>query len=364
MFELALQKRDGRALTLYSRWPLAKDLRLPPAEPEASIADSIFRWHPLRGEWVAYAAHRQQRTFLPPPSYNPLLPSADAARASELPCGEYDVAVFDNLFPAMRGGCERGSSSATPRAPTGGHCEVVVFSQSPSASLASLSLSHIELLIEVWGRRTETMAERPGIRYVLPFENRGSEVGVTLHHPHGQIYGYPFVPPVPRRMHAMELDHLGKHGVGLFGSIINREIADANRMIYEGEHAVAFVPACARYPYEVWVAPRVTVPDFVHLSMLQRADLARAIKSTLLKYDNLWKTPFPYIMAWYQAPLDDTPRAAYHLHAQFLPAYRMQGRLKYLAGTEVAAGMFVNDTFPEDKAAELRAVTVNLEKPN
>jgi UDPglucose--hexose-1-phosphate uridylyltransferase len=321
----------------------------------------VFRWHPLRGEWVAYAAHRQQRTFMPPANHNPLLPSNDPARPAELPCGNYDIAVFDNLFPAMREHPDLQSiRPGAAAAPTGGHCEVVVFSQDAHASLASLPLSHVQLLIEVWGHRTRAMRARPGIRYVLPFENRGAEVGVTLHHPHGQIYGYPFVPPVPGRMHAMELEHLGRFGVGLLGSIIAREVADAARIVYEGEHAVAFVPACARYPYEVWIATRLPVPDFLHLSVRQREDLARAIKTTLLKYDGLWGEPFPYIMAWYQAPFDDTPREAYHLHAQCLPPYRMRGRLKYLAGTEIAGGMFVNDTLPEDKAAELRAVIVNV----
>jgi UDPglucose--hexose-1-phosphate uridylyltransferase len=121
------------------------------------------------------------------------------------------------------------------------------------------------------------------------------------------------------------------------------------------------VPAWARYPYEVWVAPRRRVPDFSSLSDAARDALARALLTVLRKYDGLWQTPFPYIMAWYQAPRLASYTGACHLHAELFPPYRMPGRLKYLAGTEIAAGMFANDTLPEDKAAELRAVAVTVE---
>jgi UDPglucose--hexose-1-phosphate uridylyltransferase len=307
---------------------------------------------------VAYATHRQHRTFLPPPEYDPLKPSADPSAPTELPLGDYEIAVFDNLFPSMRDSAETPAPEIVPVTAAAGHCEVVVFTQKQDSSLSQLPLARIELLIEVWARRTQLLRSRPQIRYVLPFENRGAEVGVTLHHPHGQIYAYPFVPPVPLRMQARELEYFGTHTAALLEKLIDAEIAAAKRVIYLGEHAVAFVPAWARYPYEVWMAPRVATPDFASLSQPQRADLARAIKVTLLKYDGLWGVPMPYIMAWYQAPFDGTPRGAYHLHAECYPAYRMKGRLKFLAGTEIAAGMFVNDTLPEAKARELQAVTV------
>ena len=144
-------------------------------------------------------------------------------------------------------------------------------------------------------------------------------------------------------------------------TLIEAECETGARMLFESDHAVAFVPAWARYPYEVWVAPRSAVPDFESLSPPQRADLARALKTTLLKYDGLWGRPFPYIMAWYQAPLKGAAPGAHHLHAELLPAYRMPDRLKYLAGTEIAAGMFTNDTLPEEKARELQAVQVSIE---
>jgi UDPglucose--hexose-1-phosphate uridylyltransferase len=217
------------------------------------------------------------------------------------------------------------------------------------------------MLLQVWADRTRRLGAVPEIEYVLPFENRGAEVGVTLHHPHGQIYAYPSVPPVPARMQQVAREHYRQHGRGVLQDHIAREIAAGERLLYHGEHAVAFVPACARYPYEVWVAPIAPVATFVDLSNPQRADLARALKTVLLKYDGLWGRPFPYLMAWFQAPTDGQAHPESHLHAEFYPPYRTRERLKYLAGTEIAAGWFAMDALPEDKARELQQVEVDLD---
>jgi UDPglucose--hexose-1-phosphate uridylyltransferase len=195
---------------------------------------------------------------------------------------------------------------------------------------------------------------------VLPFENRGVEVGVTLHHPHGQIYAYPFVPEVPRQMNELEQTYFARTGTALVETMIERELGDGIRVLYAGPHAVAFVPMCARYPYEVWVAPRKAVADLSRLDAAQRADLARALKTTLLKYDGLWQRPFPYLMAWYQAPTDGDAHPESHVHAEFYPPYRTRDKLKYLAGTEIAAGMFASDALPEAKARELQDIRVEL----
>lgn len=361
MHKLQLTKPDGRRLALYSRRPL--DPRLPAPSPftEPLAGSSHLRWHPLRGEWVAYAAHRQNRTFLPPPEYNPLAPTTDPANPTEVPAGDWDVAVFDNRFPTLSQAAQDAPHLLVPTAPGRGHCEVVVFTQDRTSSLGALPLSHVELLLRVWGDRTKELGAIDGIDYVLPFENRGQEVGVTLHHPHGQIYAYPEVPPVPARMQMQAAVHHEAHGRTPLETLIEGELAEGTRMLYEGQHAVAFVPACARYPYEVWVAPRVAVPTFCELTPEVRTDLARALKTVLLKYEGLWQRPFPYLMAWYQAPTDGQPHPESHLHAEFYPPYRTRDRLKYLAGTELAAGWFAMDALPEDKAAELQQVAVTLE---
>jgi UDPglucose--hexose-1-phosphate uridylyltransferase len=361
MHRLQLTKPDGRQLTLYGREPIDPALQAPSPFAQPLPGAPHLRWHPLRGEWVTYAAYRQGRTFLPPPEYNPLAVTTDPANPTEVPAGRWDVAVFDNRFPSLSvGDGSPPPQLIVPTAPANGHCEVVVFTQDRTSSLGALSLDHLELLLQVWGERTQVLGAREEIQYVLPFENRGAEVGVTLHHPHGQIYAYPVVPPVPARMQQVAQEHYAAHGKGPLQLLIQAERDARERIIYEGPHAVAFVPVCARYPYEVWVAPIEPVPGFAALNPAQRADLARALKTVLLKYDGLWQRPLPYLMAWYQGATDGAEHPEAHLHAQFYPPYRTRDRLKYLAGTELAAGFFAMDALPEEKARELQQVEVTL----
>jgi UDPglucose--hexose-1-phosphate uridylyltransferase len=361
MYSQTLQKPDGRLLTLYSQRPIAAGMIAPSPNPEAIQANPHLRWHPLRGEWVAYASHRQGRTFMPPPEYNPLAPTQDPTVPTELPAGDYDIAVFENRFPSMIPSATNAPPAIVDALPANGACEVVVFAQDPQASLSSLPLPHLELLFQVWGDRTRIISEHPQIQYILPFENKGVEVGVTLHHPHGQIYAYPFVPPVPARMGDCQLDYYQQHQRGLLQDLIQKEIVDNQRVLYQDPWAIAFVPICARYPYEVWIAPIEPVATFLDLTLEQRVGLARALKTVTLKYNGLWQRSFPYLMAWFQAPVDGKSHPEWHLHAEFYPPYRTADRLKYLAGTELAAGMFANDALPEEKAKELQAIGVELE---
>lgn len=361
MHRLELTKPDGRRLTLYARRPLPATLSAPSPFPEPLNPEPHLRWHPLRGEWVTYAAYRQGRTFLPPPEYNPLAPTVSAHNPTEVPAGDWDVAVFDNRFPSLGApATAKAPESIVPTKPAQGHCEVVVFDRDPQGSLGRLPLDHVDLLLEVWGDRTVKLGARDDVQYVLPFENRGAEVGVTLHHPHGQIYAYPVVPPVPERMRVVGAEYHAREGRGPLEAMIEAERKSGERLLFDGPHAVAFVPACARYPYEVWIAPKRAVPGFAQLEPAERADLARALKTVLLKYDGLWERPLPYLMAWYQAPTDGQAHPGMHLHAEIWPPYRTRDRLKYLAGTEIAAGLFAMDALPEAKAEELRQVEVRL----
>ena len=312
---------------------------------------------------MAYASHRQGRTFMPPPEYNPLAPTKDPDFPTELPQGRYDIAVFDNRFASLLPLAHDPPRLIVDTLPANGACGVVVFTQDPNTSLGALPLDHLELLIQVWADRTRALGQISQIQYVLPFENKGVEVGVTLHHPHGQIYAYPFVPPVPGRMLEQQQAYYQQHQRGLLADLIQQEIADNQRILYQDEYAIAFVPVCARYPYEVWVAPIQPVATFMELQEQQRCSLARALKTVTLKYDGLWQRSFPYLMAWFQAPLDGQPHPEAHLHAEFFPPYRTPDKLKYLAGTELAAGLFANDALPEEKARELQAIAVNLETP-
>jgi UDPglucose--hexose-1-phosphate uridylyltransferase len=355
-----LTKPDGRQLWLYGRNPISHVDAAPSPFADPLNANPHMRWHPLRGEWITYAAHRQGRTFMPPPEYNPLAVTTRADNPTELPQGDWDIAVFDNRFPSLSLDSHSPPDSIVRTRPSTGKCEVVVFTQDADSSLGVLSLEHIELLFDVWGHRTQELGNRDDIHYVLPFENRGAEVGVTLNHPHGQIYAYPTVPPVPARMQLQSSEYYVAHGTALLEALISRELEDGRRIIYQGEHAIAFVPVCARYPYEVWVAPIKATATFTDLDDMQKSDLARALKTVLMKYDGLWNRKFPYLMAWYQAPTDGQAHPESHLHAEFYPPYRTPEKLKYLAGTELAAGLFAMDVLPEDKAQELRNVQVDI----
>jgi UDPglucose--hexose-1-phosphate uridylyltransferase len=353
-----LLRPDGRSLHLYGLEPLQVDDSV--ALLERGDVRPHLRWHPLRAEWVVVAAHRQERTFLPPPEFDPLAPARDPAHPTEVPPGNWQVAVFDNRFPSLSIDAVEPPPGITPTAPARGICEVVVYTQSATGSLGALPLAHVELVVSVWAERTRVLGARPEIAYVFPFENRGQVVGVTLHHPHGQLYTYPFVPPLPARELAAQAAHLREHRTGLLERLLSDELSDGRRILYAGPFVTAWVPVCARYAYEVWIAPRRPAPRLDDLTDEEQSDLARALKTVILKYDGLWGEPFPYVMVVHQAPTDGAPHPEAHVHFEFYPPLRSRGRLKYLAGTELGAGTFAADTLPEDKAAELRAVPVEL----
>jgi UDPglucose--hexose-1-phosphate uridylyltransferase len=361
MHKRVLTKPDGRQLRLYARAPLPDTFEAPSPSESAHAPNPHLRWHPLRGEWIAYAGHRQNRTFLPPAEYNPLAVTKDPQQPTELPPGAWEVAVFDNLFPTLAMTAHDPPDLPVPTAPGLGACEVVVFTQDATATLGSLPLDRLTLIIDVWADRYDELSAVPEILYVYPFENRGVEVGVTLHHPHGQIYAYPFVPPVPARELEQQRGHWERHGRSLVEDMVAREIADQVRIVYRGPHVTAFMPICARYAYEVWIAPERAAPSFSTLTPAERRDFARALKTVLMKFDRLWNTPFPYVLAFHQAPTDGALHPEAHLHAEFYPAYRMRGRLKYLAGSEIGAGVFTADSVPEETVKDLQAVDVNVD---
>ncbi len=361
MYQQTLKKPDGRTLYIYSRRPIPQGLKAPSPNTEPLNVNPHLRWHPLLGQWVSYASHRQNRTFLPPPEYNPLAPMRSEDFPTELPSGDYDVAVFENLFPALYADAKTTDHSKgvyTEARPAQGSCEVVVFSQNSKTNLGELSLDHVDLLLQVWGDRYRVLSERDDIHYILPFENRGVEVGVTLHHPHGQIYSYPFIPPIQQQELSQQRKFFRETGHTLLSHMIAEEQKDGRRIIFESDHAIAFIPVCARYPYEVWVLPKHPVASVADLGPEPRRHFAKALKTIAMKYDTLWNRPFPYLMTLRQAPTDGVSYPEWHFHIQFYPALRSPGRLKYLAGTEIGAGMFANDSLPEEKAKELKEVVI------
>jgi len=355
MHRQRLVKPDGRRLLLYGTEPLEGVSAAPQPKGDPPHGGSHLRWHPLRGEWVAYASLRQDRTFLPPAGWDPLSPTQAGGEPTELPAGGWHVAVFENRFPSLAPTSRDAPHTIVDTAPGYGTCEVVVYTQRPNGSLADLDPSDLELLIEVWADRIEDLGADESIQYVMPFENRGVEVGATLQHPHGQVYAYPFVPPIPARELVEQRAYHDVHGRGLLEDLVDAELREDRRVLFGTATMAAFVPAFARYPYEVWIAPRAPVPALVELDARQRADLARALRDVIRRYDAVRGSPFPYVMVIHQRPTDGNPHPEAHVHFEFYPQYRSAERLKFLAGTEIGAGMFTNDALPEQKAAELMA---------
>jgi UDPglucose--hexose-1-phosphate uridylyltransferase len=306
-----------------------------------------LRFDPLRREWVAYATERNDRTFLPK-DFCPLCPSGPGGR-SEVPLHTFEVVVFENRFPAFGPDKVRGR----PVRPPSTGCEVVVYTPEHELTLAKLPPDRVRLLIDVWADRYTELGARPEVAYVYIFENKGEEVGVTLHHPHGQIYALPFVPPFATAELDAAREGLEAGGRCLHCEAIDREAAGP-RTVFASGSMIAFVPHAARWPYEVHVYPRRHVGSIAELDDAERAELADALLRTTRAYDTHFGFSTPYVMALHQAPTDGESWPEAHLHFEFYPPHRRRDRLKYLAGVELGAGTFVNDTRPEETAGHLR----------
>jgi UDPglucose--hexose-1-phosphate uridylyltransferase len=320
-------------------------------------ATARMRQDPLSGEWVSIAAARQNRVFLPPAHLDPLAPSTPE-NPSEVP-SNYDVAVFENKSPSF------GPLLTDADAPAGlddlrtiglgrirtsvGRCEVVCFSPATEGSFGSLSVTRARTVIEAWAERTHALSAMPGIEQVFPFENRGEAIGVTLHHPHGQIYSYPYVTPRTQRL----IDSIESYGPTLFADILASEQA-GDRVILRGEHWTAFVPFAARWPIEVHMLPHRQVADFAGTTLAERDELAVLYRRLLRGIDQLYSTETPYIAAWHQAPVN-AHRDDIRLMLQLTSPRRAEDKLKYLAGSEAAMGAWIGDVTPEQAAANIRA---------
>jgi UDPglucose--hexose-1-phosphate uridylyltransferase len=335
-------KADGRMLRLYGHAP--HQLAAQPQEADDIALGGELRFHPLRGEWNIYAAHRQNRTFKPAASADPLAPTLAGGPATEIPFEDFEVAIFDNKFsglhplapqpPALEG-------IETARAL--GACEVVVYSPDAEGSLHSIGQARREVLLAAWQDRIAALFEA-GCKNVLPFENRGDEVGVTLPHPHGQIYGFTKVPQVQQRAIeafaagydlAAEIDHsLPDYGVAEEGGV------------------AAFCPRFARFPYEVWIAPRIARQGLHDMTGEEKGGFARLLGDITRRYDALFQRPAATMLALHCAPRGGSD--GYHVTAQFYPLLRAPGRVKYLASVEQHTGVMTVDVMPEAAAAALR----------
>jgi len=326
------------------------------------------RWHPLREEWVIIAAHRQNRPWTGETIQNSAteLPEYDPAcffcpgnmRVSGQQNPNYEQTyVFDNDHACVSWAAPAISKKETgvyKTAPAHGVARVVCYSPKHNLTLAELETPEIITLFEVWRDQYLELGSHPEINHVLIFENKGEAVGVSNPHHHGQIYATNFVFKFIETEARVSRDYFTQNGRPLFQDILQEEKADGRRLICENDSALAFIPYFARYAYEVYVAPKETHPSLADLSSEELQDFAAVLKQVLVKFDNLWRMPFPYVMPLHQAPTDGKDHSGFHFHIEFHPPLRKPNLLKYLAGPEIGGGNFLSDTSPEEKASELR----------
>ncbi|MFI2617848.1 galactose-1-phosphate uridylyltransferase [Streptomyces sp. NPDC018584] len=341
---------DGRELIYYDvRDDTVRDaVDRRPLGPVSTTSE--VREDRLLGDAVAIASHRQGRTYHPPADECPLCPSA-GGRLSEIPDSSYDVVVFENRFPSLAGDA--------------GRCEVVCFTSDHASSFADLTPEQAGLVLEAWTDRTAELSHLPSVEQVFCFENRGAEIGVTLGHPHGQIYAYPFVTPrTDLMLRSLAAFKEASGGQNLFDDVVATESA-GERVVLEGEHWVAFVPYAAHWPYEVHLYPKRRVPDLLGLDEGARTEFPRIYLELLRRFDRIFgqaENPTPYIAAWHQAPFtaleghDGINRDDFALHLELFTIRRTSGKLKFLAGSESGMSVFINDVPPEAAAERLREV--------
>lgn len=346
---------DGRELIYFddadTTLPPDRKADARPPEPRPGVPE--LRLDPLTGEWISVATARQDRAFLPSGDLDPLAPAAPG-RPAEIP-DAYDVAVFENrspsygpdLSPSGAGPVDDGIALGRSR-PGYGRCEVVCFDPRPDASWADFGDSRARTIVEAWADRTEALSKLPGVGQVFVFENRGADIGVTLPHPHGQVYAYPFVTPRTRRL----LRSIGEYGPDLMADILAFE-RKSERVLIEGEHFTVFVPFAARWPVEVHMLPHRHVPDLAAATGDERDEIARLYRRIVRAADLLYDTPTAYVGAWHQAPVGEG-RDTVRLMLQVTSPRRAAGKLKYLAGSETGMGAFIGDIAPEDSAERIR----------
>lgn len=327
------------------------------------------RWHPLREEWVMVAAHRNDRPWagtavrrrgaiaLPYDKRCPLCPGN--RRTSGIVNEQYTgIFVFDNDMPCVGQAAptdlERPPSVYRNR-PATGESRVVCYSPRHNTTLAELTPTRIISLFATWRAEYRQLGARDDITHVLVFENKGRVVGVSNPHPHCQIYATNFVFKTIEQEVSVCRRYWQDHRRVLMEDIVAAERDDGRRVVCEQRSAIAFVPYFARYAYETFIVPKQPHASLADLSRTELRDLARVFHEVLVRFDNLWRASFPYVMALHQAPTDGKSHEGFHFHIELHPPLRKPNLIKYLAGPEIGGGNFLSDTSPEEKAAELRA---------
>ncbi len=348
---------DGRDLLFFAlpgHRPAPVEDRRP--LPARDGQQTELRFDRTTGQWVIVAALRQDRTYKPPPDQCPLCPGPTGL-TSEVPAPDYDVVVFENRFPSLSGTGPALSPAGDGFVSAAGHgrCEVVCFSSEHTGSFAGLTPAHARLVVEAWRHRTADLMAAPGIEQVFCFENRGEEIGVTLTHPHGQIYGYPYLTPRTAVMLEQAREHRKRHGGNLFADLLAREVADGGRVIARTGLFTAFVPYAARWPVEVHIYPNRFVHNLGELDEEELDDFTRVYLDVLRRCDRMYAPavgPLPYMSALHQYT-GTGEQADGYFHVEMMSVRRSATKLKYLAASESAMDAFISDVTPESVARRL-----------
>lgn len=310
-----------------------------------------LRWDPIMGQWVIVSGRRGKRPLLPE-GYCPFCPGS-----KEVPEKGWTVLSLPNAFPALRPDPlppDIVGDRLYRSVPSKGVCEVLIYTPKHDVSLADLSLENIRAVVDLWTERFEELSKRDYVKYVFIFENKGRIIGVTLDHPHGQLYAFPFVPPVIQKELASSRKYWKRTGTCLFCKIIEKELKEAVRIVCENDDFVCFLPFFAHWPYGVHVYPKRHVAALTDLTDKEKTSFASILKTVLRKFENLFNMSFPYMMVLHQRPTDGKPYPYYHFHVEFYPPYREKDKIKYFASVESGAGTVTFDYTPEMKAEELR----------
>ena len=342
IYKRKFKRNDKRHLLLFGyeehKEIASKELEITPSP------SPHMRWNPSRQEWVTYSATRKVRTAFPPKEYCPLCPGAELNFPTEIPFKDFEVAIFPNRWASFNTNDNQVSIEGLNVKPSNGECEVVVYSSNHSDTIAQMPLERIELLFNTWSDRYVQLLKRDEIKYVMPFENRGEECGVTLHHPHGQLYAFPFIPPVIQK----EVDVFNKE------NFILKLMKDLEKkyFVYQDDNVIAAVPPFARYAYEIWIIPKRQIAGPWQFTDQEYISFSKVLQKVVKGYDSFIGGRCPYIMGLHAAPnLDDKN---FHFHMEFYPPLRHGDKPKVLAGSESMAGVFIMDVLPEESAIELR----------
>jgi UDPglucose--hexose-1-phosphate uridylyltransferase len=300
--------------------------------------DAELRLDALTGEWVTIVGARQDRPHLPDHGCPFCVGGLEAPEP-------YTVRSFTNRWPPLTGGPAWERGAGADRAPARGAAEIVLYTPEHHASFASLGVDGVRRVVDLWAERTAALLARPDVAYVLVLENRGREVGATIDHPHGQIYGFPFVPPVPAR----EAARSAEHGCVICAEV-TRERADPARVVVEGHGWVGWVPFASAWPYGMLLAPVEHVTGLPALPDEGRGGLAHTLVDVLGRYDRLFDRPVPYMLWVHQQP--EQPGA--HLHVHLASTWRSASVARHVAAAELGSGTLFNPVVPEQAATRLR----------